>query len=371
MRKIHPNIQETLDPQALSRAETLDILDSIFPFDRRDQLAQLLTDEDTLILKRLAQRNIAQNTLRALASDLGYLQAWARATTERPLPWPTPEEMVHAFISQHLRCAAAAPDGQSDCMPRHVEDSLRQRTLLRGSLPHAPSTVRRRIASWALLTRERGLSGPFDSASVKGAIKQAKHNGGHTPVSMSATSITDDILRRLLQACKKDGIVGRRDRAILLLAAEAGGQRRAEVASLRVEDLSIGGSNDVHKRHSRRTRLTVRIGAAERGNQLNLSGEAAKALMEWIREGDIDTGPVFRKIDQWGNVSRRMLTPQSVNLIVKTRAKKAGIDPSSVSAQGLRSGNPARARRRERNPSPAVATENEGRSEDVSIGGGT
>jgi len=35
-----------------------------------------------------------------------------------------------------------------------------------------------------------------------------------------------------------------------------------------------------------------------------------------------------------GNLDRRALTPQSVNLIVKARAKQAGLDPSAFSAHG-------------------------------------
>ncbi len=39
-----------------------------------------------------------------------------------------------------------------------------------------------------------------------------------------------------------------------------------------------------------------------------------------------------------GNLDRRALTPQSVNLILKGRCKQAGLDPAVFSAHGLRSG---------------------------------
>jgi hypothetical protein len=57
----------------LQRAEELDALDAILPFDRRDQLAGILTHEDVATLKHLAQEDMGDNALRALASDLGYL----------------------------------------------------------------------------------------------------------------------------------------------------------------------------------------------------------------------------------------------------------------------------------------------------------
>jgi integrase len=52
----------------------------------------------------------------------------------------------------------------------------------------------------------------------------------------------------------------------------------------------------------------------------------------------IDTGPVFRRIDKWGNIGSAALDPQSVNAMVKSRCVVAGIDPGQFSAHGLRSG---------------------------------
>jgi integrase len=64
----------------------------------------------------------------------------------------------------------------------------------------------------------------------------------------------------------------------------------------------------------------------------------AEALQHWLHEARIATGPVFRAIDKWGNLGRRGLTPQSINLVLKSRCEKAGLDPAKYSAHGLRSG---------------------------------
>jgi integrase len=69
-----------------------------------------------------------------------------------------------------------------------------------------------------------------------------------------------------------------------------------------------------------------------------LIGRPVTALKHWLAEARIDAGPAFRCIDQWGNIDRRALTPQSVNLILKARVKQAGLDPAMFSAHGLRSG---------------------------------
>ena len=56
--------------------------------DRRDWLAELLTDDDVETLKHLAREGMGENSLRALASDLAYLEAWANAAAGQPLSWP-------------------------------------------------------------------------------------------------------------------------------------------------------------------------------------------------------------------------------------------------------------------------------------------
>lgn len=80
-----------LSSAVLKRAEELDTLDAILPFDRRDQLAELLTDEDVATLKHLASEGMGDNTMRALASDLAYLEAWCSVATGAPSPGPRPK----------------------------------------------------------------------------------------------------------------------------------------------------------------------------------------------------------------------------------------------------------------------------------------
>jgi hypothetical protein len=58
---------------------------------RRDQLATRLTDDDVATLKHLAREGMGANTLRALASDLGYLEAWCELATGAPCPGRRPK----------------------------------------------------------------------------------------------------------------------------------------------------------------------------------------------------------------------------------------------------------------------------------------
>jgi len=70
------------------RAEELDAIAAVLPIERRDELAELLTDQDIETLRHLVSEGMGDNTLRALTSDLAYLQAWSLAATRAPLPWP-------------------------------------------------------------------------------------------------------------------------------------------------------------------------------------------------------------------------------------------------------------------------------------------
>src|SRR6195952_6136064 len=129
----------------LRRAEALDALDAILPLDRRDQLAELLTDDDVATLKHLAGEGMGANTMRAFASDLAYLETWCQLATASPLPWPAPESLLLKFVAHHLWDPQKRIDDPNHGMPSDVEAGLRAKASLRSDGPHAPATVRRRL----------------------------------------------------------------------------------------------------------------------------------------------------------------------------------------------------------------------------------
>ena len=328
------------------RAEELDALDAILPFDRRDQLATLLTDDDVATLKHLAKEGMGDNTLRALASDLGYLEAWCGLATGDPLPWPAPEALLLKFVAHHLWDPVERAEDANHGMPADVETGLRAKGLLRVDGPHAPDTVRRRLTSWSILTRWRGLSGSFTAPSLKSALRLAVKASGRPRQRKSKKAVTGNVLAKLLATCVGDRLVDIRDRALLLTAFASGGRRRSEIADLRIEDLVDEEPVHADPRNAASPVLlclTINLGrtkttTAEDKAHAILIGRPVEALKQWIDEAKIESGPIFRRIDQWGNVDRRALTPQSVNLILKTRCKQAGLDPEAFSAHGLRSG---------------------------------
>jgi integrase len=333
------------DPQT-RRALELDALAAILPIDRRDRLAELLTDDDVETLKHLAREGMGKNTLRALASDLAYLDVWALAATAMPLPWPATEALALKFVAHHLWDPAKREAHDRHGMPADVGFALRADGLLRTEGPHAPDTVRRRLASWSTLHRWRGLEGPFASPALRSALRLAVRASGRPRRRMSERAVTRDILDRLIATCRSDELVDLRDLAILMAAFASGGRRRSEIAGLRLEQLHDDPpvlSDPSDPASTPLPCLSIWLGRtktteADDDAKAIMIGPPAAALKGWIARAKIARGPVFRAIDRWGTLEERALSPQSVNLILKRRCAAAGLDPREFSAHGLRSG---------------------------------
>ncbi len=333
---------DRLPSNVQSRAEQLDTIAAVLPMNRRDMLAEILTDQDVETLRHLVKEGMGENTLRALTSDLAYLEAWSMAATGRPLPFPAPEALLLKFVAHHLWRPQQREIEPEHGMPSTVEQVLRSQGFLRVSGPHAPATVRRRLANWSTLTRWRGLEGAFSSPAVKSAIRLAVRAINRPPSRKSASAITGDILGKLLATCSGEDLTALRDRAILMVAFASGGRRRSEIAGLRVEQFvkQVPVTDDDG---SPLPSLAIHLGrtktsGADQDEMVYLTGRPVEALTRWLEAAKIDKGSVFRKVDRWGNVSARALEPSAVNRIVKQRAQMAGLDASEFSAHGLRSG---------------------------------
>ncbi|BBD41295.1 integrase (plasmid) [Aminobacter sp. Y103A] len=332
--------------QKLRRAEALDALDSVLPFGRRDFLADILTDDDVETLRHLAREGMGENSLRALASDFGYLEAWCLAATGEPLPWPAPETLLMKFIAHHLWDPVKREADLAHGMPDDVASALRAAGLLRVEGPHAPNTVRRRLSSWSTLTGWRGLKGRFNAPGLRSALKLAVRASARPRGRKSKKAVTADVLSALLKACAGDRLVDVRDRALLITAFASGGRRRSEISALRVEQLVAEEPVPADPKTPDGERLpclSIRLGRtktteADSDAFVLLVGRPVTVLQLWLERAGITEGAVFRGIDRWGNLEKRALTPQAVNLVLKRRVAEAGLDPAAFSAHGLRSG---------------------------------
>jgi integrase len=259
-------------------------------------------------------------TRRAYRGDLAYWEAWARAATGEPLPWPVPTALALAFVAEHVAGLEPA-----------VEASLLAAGVKARPGPHRVATVTRRLAALSAVHRAAGLPSPAEDSRVRTLLSKARRRArdrGETP--RKALALHLDRLERLLAVCGDD-LRGLRDRALLLFAFASGGRRRSEVAAARIEDLEPVEDGFLYRLPGSKT------DPEGRGVELPVLGRAGRALAAWLAAGALAEGRIFRSIDRHGNLGTS-LTPKAVALILKRRAGAAGLDPDAVSGHSLRSG---------------------------------
>ncbi|MCU0729987.1 MAG: site-specific integrase, partial [Hyphomonas sp.] len=329
-----------------ARFAELNALAGVLPYHRRDELSALLSDADVATLRHLVESGMGANTLRAIASDLAYLERWALAATGSPLPWPAPASLVVKFIAHHLWDAVKKEADSTHGMPDEVASALRAMGTLKSTGPHAPGTVKRRLSLWGSMHKWRGLSGPFGDGQFRTALRLSVRAAARPRQRKSEKAVTGDIVAKLIGTCWLNRPQDLRDKALLLIAFASGGRRRSEVASLRVEDIVVEADIPADPSDSNSPRLPcrrIRLGRtktthADEDASAFLIGQPVQALEAWLAHAKIASGPVFRRIDQWENIRPEALTGQGVNLILKRRVAMAGLDPALYSAHGLRSG---------------------------------
>jgi integrase len=317
----------------IRRAKQLDALAAVLPMAAADRYAEILTDADVSTLKHLAATGMGANTLRALASDLAYLEAWCQAATGRPLPWPADPELVLKFIAHHMWDPDQKAIDPSHGMPDDVAEDLCNRKILKVRGPHAPKTVSRRLSNWSTLHQWKSVEPPFDHPGIRKALRLAMKASAREPQRKSRKPVTRDVLERLLAACNGSKAIDLRDRAILLIAFAAGGRRRSEVATLRHSQITI--AEPISPRPTDAASPTVpcirialgrtKTTTAGQGEFVFAAGRAVIALEEWMQFAKITTDPIFREVRKDGSIGSAPLTPQSINLILKKRCRLGSI----------------------------------------------
>jgi hypothetical protein len=130
-------------------------------------------------------------------------------------------------------------------------------------------------------------------------------------------------LARMAGACPGN-LAGLRDRALLLLAATTGLGRAALVA-INAEDVRFtadGGDLLIRRAPDAAPALATIVRAP--------ANCPVRALQDWMRASECSFGPVFRKVDRWGNVEHRRLGADAIRRILRRRDKRSGRARRSV-----------------------------------------
>ena len=283
-------------------------------------------------LEDLYVRGTPENTLRAYERDLIYITAWKEAAFGQGLAWPEPQEVAIRFVLDHARALETEPPSEP---AKAAAETLIEAGLRKSLACPAPSTLDRRIASWAVFHRMRNLESPFSAPLLIQTRRKARRAAARKPVKKSQNPITREVLEELIATC--DGTLrGIRDRAILLTGFASGGRRRSELTDLNREDISL-------KRFNKDgiltlTLLETKTTSANDPQKLILKGLAARGLVAWIDSARIENGPLFRPVSKGDNALKRRLSPDAIRQIVKYRLKLAGYKEDFASPHGLRSG---------------------------------
>jgi integrase len=205
------------------------------------------------------------------------------------------------------------------------------------SATHTTSTLVQRLA--ALSRAHRLASQPWTSAhpAIRNTLRGILRHHGR-PARQAAALATEE-LTRLVKTCDQT-LVGKRDRALLLLGY-AGALRRSELVAVMREHVQLthdGLRLQIPRAKGDQTGKGVSIGIP-RGKSAETC--PVKALETWFACSACEYGPVFRGIDMRGVISNRGLHPDAVRTILAKRAALAGLKSPAgerLSPHGLRAG---------------------------------
>ena len=145
-------------------------------------------------------------------------------------------------------------------------------------------------------------------------------------------------IEQVVEACGKlpQTLAGARDRAVLLFGF-ALAQRRADIAAVRLDDLTwIPEGIDVRIRRSK----TDQFGKGHTVAVLREGGPGCPvaAVEAWIKLAPITEGFLVRRLHRLAGVTRSGVTGNTIAAIVKQAAASLGLDPKLYGGHSLRRG---------------------------------
>ena len=281
---------------------------------------------DTESARRFAEHARSENTRRAYASDWNDFRDWCRSRDLSALP--ATNETVALYIASR---AETGPDDENG----------------RSTVGLKPKTLERRLAAINGVHRLSEFPAP---ASRRDEPLHSVWTGMMRLVGGSVDKVAPALpaeLRAMIDYLPRDDggsftLRSKRDRALLLLGF-AGALRRSELVG--VEASHVQYSSDGIRLFIPRSKadqegrgavLGIRYGE----DAMTCPVRALQAWMHAVRQitGQGVVGPLFRKVDRWGNLGIDALRPLAVASVIKRSAQAAGLEPSLYSGHSLRAG---------------------------------
>lgn len=291
-----------------------------------------LSDVTQRAVAELMREGQSENTLASYRSALRYWAAWFGLRYGAQIALPVPQAAVIQFIVDHAQRTTEA--GLKHELPPAIDTALVAGHFKGKPGPLALSTLTHRLAVLSKAHQLRSLANPCQTPAVRelfAMTRRAYAKRGDRPQKKAA--LTRDPLQAVLATCD-ESLRGKRDRALLLFAWASGGRRRSEVAGAQIRFLTpaANGEFTYELAHSK----TNQSAADLPENHKPVTGDAAKALAEWLRASGVAEGAIFRRIRAGDHVAEP-LSAAAVRDIVRRRCALAGVH-GDFSAHSLRSG---------------------------------
>jgi len=209
------------------------------------------------------------------------------------------------------------------------------------------NTLRSRLAALAQWHQEQGFADPTKAPLVKKVLKgiQALHPARAKqarPLQLEQLSALVDWLERAMLDADREGRAGdrlrlARDRALVLIGFWRG-FRSDELCRMQIDNIEVvAGEGMVIYLPRSKTDRAAR-GRAYKAPALSRLCPV-NAYLDWVNLAQLKEGPVFARIDRWGNVGDGALRPGSLVPVLRGRFRAAGIAaPEQYSGHSLRRG---------------------------------
>jgi len=269
----------------------------------RSALAQFELDSAFAAAKRYAKKSRADSTWRAYENDWRQFEAWCNTVALPSLP--AEPDTVAMFV------ASQAADGLN------------------------PSTLNRRLAAIRLVHLGAGHPSPHNALKVVEVMRGIRRDWGQPPAKKAAA--IDEDVKRMADAAEPQTRMGLRDRALLLFGF-AGAFRRSELVALSTWDLEM---------HEEGLKVTIEKSKTDQeaqGHAIAIVRQPdspycpVRALNDWLTVAEIERGALFRRMFRGDKVGQSRLSAQSVALVVKEYASRAGLDWERYAGHSLRRG---------------------------------
>ena len=197
------------------------------------------------------------------------------------------------------------------------------------------ATINSVRAAIRLAQQAAGYPDPTDTAYCRQVLKGIRRTIGTEQVQKAAT-LPPDIIA-MIDNLPQDTLIGKRDRAVILLGFFTA-SRRSELVALTAEDVieSLEGLTVFVRRSKTDQEGAGRTKAVTRQERKEYC--AVRAVRDWREAAGIDEGPIFRSIGKGGRVSPKALSASAVAIIIKQAALMADLDPVKYAGHSLRSG---------------------------------